>query len=644
MLAFLELLGVVVGIWLLHLYFRRRAQHKFVFEGFSNEAEFLKVDQKTLNLSKLALEEMISQFHSLYNELHLYTQQPQSSPQPHNHCCFHYRDEPTELQELMLPTSDISSSKSSSVLIDIDMWISLEGILGQIAVVFKKALSEMVKHFSTTISLDLTSSTRDVVPQGMAPVIQLFDMLISPRIVKGIGYLQYQGDKIGITIEIVDLRKQGSALLHTFWAKVTADQQQSGAKDMSWLAPQYIKLFGPAMRWLVLQIWAQKVDRYFSSWVFFLGNLFHRHQQQKRRAKAAFLLGVLCFRSAEDFEDNKQFFLQLATNYLQAASQKIDSWLPKFYLGRIYYQLSQNKQTGGALIQRAIEYYTQALSVVKKKIEAPLVHKKNKRKLTILHRPKTSANRCNGGGSLENDDSGKEKNDAEAPQPSQQESLDGNDHSQESHYSSLLSAKHYIMLDRAMIIVENLYQKCWDTVKEDVRTLENEMKPQDFDPQHPFVSIRLLYNFAALYQMSYMKDIEVDNARKMARHYLIYSLARAKRSHTYSDDPWVMVNTDPHFSLMHSEEAEIEVLQELKKKLEEKLKDDLHDKSSLVYVEEDDFIKGVDSIIGEIDVKQKNVDNVMEEIDAKQKRKGGEIITIKSIVAIKSHIISIFGK
>ena len=38
-----------------------------------------------------------------------------------------------------------------------------------------------------------------------------------------------------------------------------------------------------------------------------------------------------------------------------------------------------------------------------------------------------------GSGSLENDSSDEEKNDAEAHKPSQQESLDGNDSSQESH-------------------------------------------------------------------------------------------------------------------------------------------------------------------------------------------------------------------
>ena len=338
-LAFLELLGMAIGIWLLHLYFRRRAQQRFVFEGFSNEAELLTAEQKPINLSKLALEELILQFQSLYNQLRSYTcpnEQSQDHRGLHN-WLKQLKGDSFEREDIVLPISN-TSDESASASIDILNYLPLEEEVQEQIELFKKALRRMLDSFGTTTSSELASSIMDVVPKGMASVIKFFDMLISPRIVKGIGYLQYGNDKIGITIEIIDQRKHSNVLLHTFWKNsrdIPSGQQGTNAKDMSWLVPYYIELLGPAMCWLVLQMWERKVEHYFSSWPFFRHRFFHwlMHDMdalKKQKAIPFYLLGVLYYGSAEQFDARfdayKPFFFQTAASYLQKVAK--NWWAP----------------------------------------------------------------------------------------------------------------------------------------------------------------------------------------------------------------------------------------------------------------------------------------------------------------------------
>ena len=522
MFAFLELLGIAVGIWLLHLYFRRRAQHKFIFEGFSNEAEFLTAEQKTLNLSKLALEELISQFHLLYNQLHLYAQRgsgslgdvchdqdtdspEEQSPVGHssqksqNHQRLHRRQKLAELRGLLLPTSDISS-ESTSVSSDIwDYLFSPEEAQEQIEVL-EETLSEMVDDIGTTTSPDLASMMTDVVPKSIASVMKFFDMLISPSVVKGIGYLQYQGDQVGITIDIVDLRKQKSLLLHTFWRKITSSgQEQTGTKDMRSLIPLYIELFGPAMRWLALQVWAQKVGQNFSGRPFSVRHLFHwppftlTSHEKEQRANTSYLLGALYCSSAEqpEFDPYKRFFLQEATSYLQrAADEKKNWWCPYMYLAKIYYQLSREEnqeRIQKALLRQAVEYYDTAYNNISPK---------DKEERTEM-------------------------------------------------------AKHTITIERAISVTDLLDDKLINDVREYIKEkLEKEIKPETFYPKYKDASILLLYNVAVLYIRTYDEYLHIRDAVKKALQYLIYSLARAKFYRPDSNYLWDRLERDSRLKYM----------------------------------------------------------------------------------------------
>lgn len=558
-LAFFEVLGIAIGILLIYFYFRRRAQHKFIFEGFCNEAELLTAEQKPINLSKLALEELTSQFQSLYSQLRLYTQRPD---QPHIHHGFSRWSKwfPREFSEREDIISSISGVSYDSSLASVDVWTYLpsEDVEKQVNS-FKETLGKMFDSLGTETSSELADSITDVAPKGMASMVKFFDMLISPRIVKSIGYLQYQSDKIGITIEIIDLREQSCVSLHTFWKDIQSDapgQPHIDANDMSWVMPHYIELLGPTMRWLVLQIWGQKVSHKLSRHHLF--SFIHHAQKQSEREKQKiimyYLLGALYYSSGEQFPAiHAPFFFQTAAHYLQkAVDQKaveISWWIPRFCLANIYYiQFKQEKheEIREKLFQKSIQYYEEAYSASGRETQKdPLIEGR-----ILVNEAKAIV---------------------------------------EGGYGDSISP---LMSNVAM-------KRNVDILREIVEgRLEKKFPATFFDKKQADTSIRLLYDFAALYEMSYVEYVGITGARQKAWRYLTYSLARAQLHHTDSEDLLEKVKIDPDFQLMR-EENETKILPFM---IDEILKQFIN-KTLLLKRDECEFVRVVDDIVKEIDNK-----------------------------------------
>lgn len=558
-LAFFEVLGIAIGILLIYFYFRRRAQHQFIFEGFCNEAELLTAEQKPINLSKLALEELTSQFQSLYSQLRLYTQRPD---QPYIHHGFSrwskwFPKESSEREDIIFP---ISGVPYDSNLASVDVWTYLpsEDVEKQVNS-FKKTLEKMFDSLGTETSSELADSITDVAPKGMASMIKFFDMLISPRIVKSIGYLQYQSDKIGITIEIVDFREQSCVSLHTFWKDIQSNasgQPHIDAHDMSWVIPHYMELLGPAMRWLVLQIWGQKVSHKLSRHHLF--SFIHHAQKQSEREKQKivmyYLLGALYYSSGEQFPAlHAPFFFQTAAHYLQkAVDQKaveISWWIPRFCLANIYrqqFKQEEHEDRREKLFQKSIQYYDEADNAYGRDAQKELLIEGR----ILINEAKAIV---------------------------------------ESGYGDSISP-----------LISNVKRmRNIDILKEGIveGRLEKKLPATFFDKKQAAESIRLLYDFAALYEMTYVEYVGIKDARQKAWRYLAYSLARAQLYHTDSS-LLEKVKTDPDFQLMR-EENEAKILSSM---IDEIVKH-FANKTLLLKRDECKFIRVVDDIIKEIDNK-----------------------------------------
>src|SRR5690349_3272750 len=85
LLASLELIGLVISIaivvFVLYQYIRYRRPYRLVFDAFSNEATLFKNEDKPLNLSILAKEELVRQFKMIYREIKVYKNQSEKRGQ-----------------------------------------------------------------------------------------------------------------------------------------------------------------------------------------------------------------------------------------------------------------------------------------------------------------------------------------------------------------------------------------------------------------------------------------------------------------------------------------------------------------------------------------------------------------------------------
>lgn len=164
---------------------------------------------------------------------------------------------------------------------------------------------------------------------------------------------------MGITFEVIDLSSPRSTVIHTIWQPEKAPLSQKS------LTARYIALLRPAMRWLVLVFWEQKL--------FAQIKLAHFNGGPKARnrkyARILYLLGTLYSFSAGQFPAFSEFFNQGAVDHFERASNNDTQWcLPYNYLANVCQSAMRKSQNDlhDKLLDEALELHQIAIELAKK--------------------------------------------------------------------------------------------------------------------------------------------------------------------------------------------------------------------------------------------------------------------------------------
>lgn len=345
--ASLALIGLV-----LYQYIQYFRPHRLIFEGLNNEADLsnlTKTKKMPANLSKLAKEALISQFKDLYNQLNRYYQLSSNSFWPNT--LLEEQEEGESEEDILFYLLPLPASKGNILTLIIAR--NLVSTLGKI-----------LDSLGDQSTRDYVKSIAAVAPKEVAPVINVMDSILPPHITKATGYLQLRnhnsddGGETGITIEVIDVRKETSFNIHTFWLSEEKDTNRSTVES-------YSSLIRPAMRWLALTFWEQQVLFYISRKES-LPKTADKTQLQNERAGLFYLLGVLYYASARQFIKHQNFFYQCAIEHLQDASREKPDWyMPYLFGANAYFYIMQkapSPQVHDESLGAALELYDRALN------------------------------------------------------------------------------------------------------------------------------------------------------------------------------------------------------------------------------------------------------------------------------------------
>jgi len=450
LLASLELIGLVVSIaivvFILYQYFRYRRPYRLVFDAFSNESTLVnKNGDKPLNLSILAKEELVRQFKIIYYELKEYRKQSVKKKQ----------DVEVQVDDVLYSMEDLSRN-------NIEIYVSVDQIKKSGMV---EDLEEVFEVLTDTEDINLMNLVGDIAPKEVTPVMKFIEAIFPPHVIKATGHLQYKRDEPGITFEFVDQGNQRDLLVRTLWWEPSAESKTANEGATNKEADKYIYLLSPAMHWVAIMFWEQKL---LSKVPFRNRNPFlkDREDREKRRqARILYLLGALYYAHAEQFQAYKSFFRKLAVEHLYQALTKDSNWyLPYRYLANLYIFKAQEKaletedELRKNLFSEAFSLYNEALFYAQ------------------------SMNKS-------------------------------------------LYTQHRIIIDRALAELVSKDDELIDKAKQEVKNMIDQKDPADYDSAHPEWTT-YLYNLAIWYELSLKLNAGVHNAKEEARRYLAYSLAR----------------------------------------------------------------------------------------------------------------------
>lgn len=354
-LNLLQLLGVILILLLVVFVLIQYAQYarsrRFVFDGFSNASKLIDIWKMPLELTMLAREKLVYQFKVLYSEWEAYV----SDVSPDSEALL--------ADELYagrtLPGQDLDKYVSPEVTRD-----------GGTVEDLKKVISSL----KDSEDINLIDLAGEIAPKEVSPFMKLIEAVVPPRIIRATGHLQWRREmagRAGITFEFVDLASRRNLLVRTIWWRDSnsskkagaADRQplsamsgkqglsaneepagqaqaaQPGDGDISQAAQRYIELLDPAMRWLALMFWEQRMESHIP-----LSNYTHNIPGKEHQAQVLYLLGSLYTASASRFPAYKDFFCQLAVEYFRQAMNTNKKWyLPCLYLGNLYRLKMQDK-------------------------------------------------------------------------------------------------------------------------------------------------------------------------------------------------------------------------------------------------------------------------------------------------------------
>jgi hypothetical protein len=335
-----------------------------------------------LDLSMLAREELMNQFKAIYSEWEKYSG---------------YLDPDTDT----LLTDDLYENISLGY--DIEKYIPTEffkdnGIvdLREVIKFLKRSetidLRKLAGEIASKEANNVMGTTGEIAPKEVTPILKFIETVVPPHIVRATGHLQWSKDmlgRVGITFEFVELGSQRNLMIRTIWwqssekraafagvqppselsmaDEVIANEAETNSKqatlpnddEISLTTDRYIALLGPAMRWLALMFWEQRMALH----VPFTNRVF-KNRDKRFQAQILYLLGVMYYACAYQFQAYSSFFHELANEHFRQASTTDSSWgLPYLYLAN-YYSFKAQEAKGimrEKLLNEALSLYDKAL-------------------------------------------------------------------------------------------------------------------------------------------------------------------------------------------------------------------------------------------------------------------------------------------
>jgi tetratricopeptide (TPR) repeat protein len=324
------------------------------------------------------------------------------------------------------------------------------------------------------------------------------------------------------------------------------------------------------MYWVALMFWEQKL----LSDVPFMNRIFNV-REKRRQARILYLIGALYFARADQFKAYSSFFCQLAVEHFRSALIADPSWgLPYLYLANLYSFKAQDKES--------------ELQVLLANLEGDHMWP---RPTPLLSRPFQDAEELR--------------------------------HTYRLYENKLLD-EAFNLYDKALGIAKRKGQKCTQAriiiakalaeltsglntndegrigkATQEIEDMKTRIDPADFDPARADCA-GYLSNLATWYQIAYDKFVGVPNAKKEARRYLAYSLARSRSL-------WDTVENDKNFKSMRDEEDLGVLKEELDKKLreeremEKKLGKKLIEERKLATMKGQNFRTEINKILEKVD-------------------------------------------
>lgn len=359
LLAVLELFGLILALafvcFIFYQIIRYYFSPQFIFEGFSNEGDLLTNEQKPLQFSKLAWEELANQFQALVQKW---------GPNANG----------SEGDQFLKVDPDM---QHNVFLEKIFIPLSEKNFIGAAGttVIDRVKVAEVKGPENFVILMSIIGFIGSIIPQ---PIIRI------------VGHLQRQGypsDKLGITLEFIDDKRPFNFVIHSFW------EDESATSSLG-LQQRYRKLLHPTLRWLILECYRRKEEAQISRRDF---NFYVRHKKwsetkQEKEAQLLYTLGSLCYAITDEFESPqakvKEFFLQLAINYsLQSSKMKSDWYLPYLFRANVhgYKMLLTRLQSPerSEFLRKALDVYNLALDCKEAKGNEPKENIENRYRIIV---------------------------------------------------------------------------------------------------------------------------------------------------------------------------------------------------------------------------------------------------------------------
>jgi biopolymer transport protein ExbB/TolQ len=355
LLTSVELIGLVVSIavviFILYQYIQFRRPYRLVFEAFSNESKLVDTVKKPLNLSILAQEELASQFKIIYRDLKEYSDKDSQ-----------------DFEALVADELYIGEDSSGN---DIGNYVSTDQIKkgGMI-----EDLREVIRDLKDPKGINLMRLVGEIAPKEVTPIMKFIEAIFPPHVIRATGHLQGKSDKSGregITFEYVDLGSQRNLMVRTLrWQasdnrEDSADSAPPAKSNMAngtltnEESDHYIELLSPAMYWVALMFWEQKLISNVP-----LMNRILKAREKRRKARIFYLIGALYYAHSNRLYSS--FFCQLAVEHLRLALITDKNWsLPYLYLANLYSfkALDKKGELHEKLLNEAFNLYDKALDL-----------------------------------------------------------------------------------------------------------------------------------------------------------------------------------------------------------------------------------------------------------------------------------------